>query len=56
MVSEFETGATDTEGAALSETRTARAFMLLGRGAGIFEYAHICLGPKGCIATDPAFV
>jgi hypothetical protein len=33
---EFEKHATDAEIAALSETRTARAFMLLGRVTGIF--------------------
>lgn len=34
---EFERTATDTEIAALTETRTARAFMLLGRVTGIFD-------------------
>ena len=34
---EFEETATDAEIAALSETRTARAFMLLGRVMGIFD-------------------
>lgn len=34
---EFEETATDAEIAALSDTRTARAFMLLGRVAGIFD-------------------
>lgn len=34
---EFEKEATDAEIAALSETRTARAFMLLGRVAGMFD-------------------
>ncbi|MDA5558322.1 hypothetical protein [Shimia sp. MMG029] len=34
---EFEETATDSDIAALSETRTARAFMLLGRVAGIFD-------------------
>lgn len=34
---EFEKRATDTEIAALAETRTARAFMLLGRVAGTFD-------------------
>jgi hypothetical protein len=34
---EFEKHATDTEVVALSETRTARAFMLLGRVAGTFD-------------------
>ena len=37
MFSDFETEATDTEISALSETRTARAFMLLGRVAGTFD-------------------
>lgn len=37
MVQSFEQTATDTEITALSETRTARAFMLLGRVAGIFD-------------------
>ena len=35
--SEFETTATDEEIAALTDTRTARAFMLLGRVAGTFD-------------------
>jgi hypothetical protein len=35
--SEFERNATDTEIAELAETRTARAFMLLGRATGIFD-------------------
>ncbi|MGL4279507.1 MAG: hypothetical protein ACRCS0_03990, partial [Albidovulum sp.] len=34
---EFEKNASDQEIAALSETRTARAFMLLGRVNGIFD-------------------
>jgi hypothetical protein len=34
---EFEKNATDQEVAALAETRTARAFMLLGRVTGIFD-------------------
>ncbi|SHH28956.1 hypothetical protein [Cognatishimia maritima] len=34
---EFEKEATDSEISALSETRTSRAFMLLGRVAGIFD-------------------
>jgi len=34
---EFEKTATDSEIAALTETRTARAFMLLGRVTGIFD-------------------
>lgn len=34
---EFEKTATDAEITSLSETRTARAFMLLGRVAGIFD-------------------
>ncbi|MDK3073346.1 hypothetical protein QO034_09515 [Sedimentitalea sp. JM2-8] len=33
----FETGASDADIAALGETRTARAFMLLGRVAGTFD-------------------
>ena len=33
----FETAATDAEIAALSDTRTARAFMLLGRVTGTFD-------------------
>lgn len=37
MFSEFETEASDIEISALSETRTARAFMLLGRVAGTFD-------------------
>ncbi len=36
VFSEFEKSATDAEIAALAETRTARAFMLLGRVTGIF--------------------
>jgi hypothetical protein len=36
VFSEFEKSATDAEIAAMSETRTARAFMLLGRVIGIF--------------------
>ena len=36
VFSEFEKSATDSEIAALSETRSARAFMLLGRVTGIF--------------------
>lgn len=35
--SEFEGNASDTEIAELAETRTARAFMLLGRATGIFD-------------------
>lgn len=35
--SKFEESATETEISALSETRTARAFMLLGRVAGTFD-------------------
>ena len=34
---EFERNASDQEIAALAETRTARAFMLLGRVTGIFD-------------------
>ena len=34
---EFEKNATDQEIVALSETRTARAFMLAGRVTGIFD-------------------
>jgi hypothetical protein len=34
---EFEKNASDQEIAALAETRTARAFMLLGRVTGIFD-------------------
>ena len=34
---EFEKNASDQEVAALAETRTARAFMLLGRVTGIFD-------------------
>jgi hypothetical protein len=34
---EFEKNATDTEIVALADTRTARAFMLLGRVAGTFD-------------------
>lgn len=37
MLAEFEPDATDAEIAALGETRTARAFMLLGRVAGTFN-------------------
>ncbi|AZV76791.1 hypothetical protein EBB79_02025 [Parasedimentitalea marina] len=37
MFSEFESEASDSEVSALSETRTARAFMLLGRVAGTFD-------------------
>lgn len=37
MLSEFEPRATDSDIQALSETRTARAFMLLGRVAGTFD-------------------
>lgn len=37
MLAEFEPEATDAEIDALSETRTARAFMLLGRVAGTFD-------------------
>ena len=37
MFSQFESEASDTEISALSETRTARAFMLLGRVAGTFD-------------------
>lgn len=37
MVSEFEPDATDAEITALGDTRTARAFMLLGRVAGTFN-------------------
>lgn len=37
MLADFETGASDAEIDALSETRTARAFMLLGRVAGTFN-------------------
>jgi hypothetical protein len=36
IFNEFEKHATDTEIAALAETRTARAFMLLGRVTGVF--------------------
>ena len=36
-VASFEQIATDAELAALAETRTARAFMILGRVAGIFD-------------------
>lgn len=36
MLQEFETSATDQDISALAETRTARAFMLLGRVAGAF--------------------
>ncbi|MCC7321864.1 MAG: hypothetical protein IT542_12920 [Rubellimicrobium sp.] len=37
MLAEIEPGATDAEIAALAETRTARAFMLLGRVTGAFD-------------------
>ena len=37
LVQEFEQTASDADITALSETRTARAFMLLGRVAGIFD-------------------
>ena len=37
MISEFAEGATDAELSDLSDTRTARAFMLLGRVAGTFD-------------------
>ena len=37
MFSEFEREATDSDISALSDTRTARAFMLLGRVAGTFD-------------------
>ncbi|MBT8408887.1 MAG: hypothetical protein KJN93_04620 [Alphaproteobacteria bacterium] len=37
VFAEFEKNATDPEIAALSDTRTARAFMLLGRVAGTFD-------------------
>ena len=37
MFAEFEVDASDSEISALSETRTARAFMLLGRVAGTFD-------------------
>jgi hypothetical protein len=37
MIAEFEPEASDADRSALSETRTARAFMLLGRVAGIFN-------------------
>ena len=37
MLADFEPGATDAEIQALGETRTARAFMLLGRVAGTFD-------------------
>lgn len=36
-LAEIEQTATDAEIAALSETRTARAFMLLGRVSGVFD-------------------
>lgn len=36
-LAEIEQAATDAEIAALSETRTARAFMLLGRVSGVFD-------------------
>lgn len=37
MFAEFETSASDADISALSDTRTARAFMLLGRVAGTFD-------------------
>ncbi len=37
VLSEFETTASDADLAAFTETRTARAFMLLGRIAGTFD-------------------
>mgnify|MGYP006981782492 FL=1 len=37
MFTRFEAEATDAEISALSDTRTARAFMLLGRVAGTFD-------------------
>jgi hypothetical protein len=37
MIAEFEVDASDADISALSETRTARAFMLLGRVAGTFD-------------------
>jgi hypothetical protein len=37
MFSEFERDATDADISDRSNTRTARAFMLLGRVAGIFD-------------------
>ena len=37
MLISFEKHATDTDLLALAETRTARAFMLLGRAAGTFD-------------------
>jgi len=37
MLSEFEPEATDSEISAMSDTRTARAFMLIGRVAGTFN-------------------
>jgi hypothetical protein len=37
LFAEFEKGASDTEISAMAETRTARAFMLLGRVAGTFD-------------------
>ncbi|MEP5010461.1 MAG: hypothetical protein ABJR08_15125, partial [Roseobacter sp.] len=37
IFAEFETTASDAEISALAETRTARAFMLLGRVAGTFD-------------------
>ena len=37
MFTDFEAVADDAEISALSETRTARAFMLLGRVAGTFD-------------------
>jgi hypothetical protein len=37
VFSEFETRASDSEISSLSDTRTARAFMLLGRVTGTFD-------------------
>ena len=37
MLANFEEEATDADISALGETRTARAFMLLGRVAGTFD-------------------
>ena len=37
MIADFETRATDADLTAMSDTRTARAFMLLGRVAGTFD-------------------
>ena len=37
VLAEFERHATDAEIVALSDTRTARAFMLIGRVAGMFD-------------------